>query len=62
MPWPMQKVGKTVKYQRILSATSTEPVFLSRSQTIGMMAPMRICKKSVKIYATVSVLMYSEVK
>ena len=68
MPWPMQKVGKTVKYQRILSATSTVlapspvPVLLSRSQTIGMMAPMRICKKSVKIYATVSVLKYSEVK
>ena len=71
MPWPMQKVGKTVKYQRILSATSAVPLYslflcvpviLSKFQTIGMMPPMSKFKKSVKIYATVSDLKYSEVK
>ena len=49
-----------------LSSSSSEcrcvPVSLSMFQTIGMMPPMSKFKKSVKIYATVSDLKYSEVK
>ena len=61
----MLKVGKTVKIQRNLLATSfveSLELFLRASQTIGIIPPIRKCKKSVKICAMVSRLKYSEVK